>query len=65
MSFYVEDIKPMKYNEQAFDHLVYDEQQKDLVLSFVENHGKSRSQLEDVILGKGRCHQLSQVAVSI
>ncbi|KAK0752558.1 P-loop containing nucleoside triphosphate hydrolase protein [Schizothecium vesticola] len=55
VSFFVEDIRPMTWNAEAFDHLVYDEQQKDLVMSFVENHGQTRKKaaLEDVIVGKG------------
>ncbi|CAK7213580.1 hypothetical protein SCUCBS95973_001847 [Sporothrix curviconia] len=52
-SFYVEDIRPVKWNDGAYDHLVYDEQQKDLVLSFVESHGHTTSKVEDVIIGKG------------
>jgi len=59
VSFFVEDIKPMVWNDEAYDHLVYDEQQKDLVMSFVENHGaaaearKKSKVMEDVIAGKG------------
>ncbi|KAK3384617.1 P-loop containing nucleoside triphosphate hydrolase protein [Lasiosphaeria ovina] len=53
LSFYVEDIKPMAWNDEAFGHLVYDEQQKDLVLAFVENHNRSAPLLGDVIRGKG------------
>ncbi|EFQ32473.1 ATPase [Colletotrichum graminicola] len=55
LAFYVEDIAPITWNDTAYDHLVYDEQQKDLVLSFVENHGRGgRSAMEDVIVGKGQ-----------
>jgi len=56
LEFYVEDIRPMEWNEQAYDHLVYDEQQKDLVLSFVESHGQAAPQVKDVIMGKGTLH---------
>ncbi|CAK7227073.1 hypothetical protein SBRCBS47491_006445 [Sporothrix bragantina] len=52
-SFYVEDIRPVQWNDGAYDHLVYDEQQKDLVLSFVESHGHTTHKVEDVIIGKG------------
>ncbi|EPE07210.1 aaa family ATPase [Ophiostoma piceae UAMH 11346] len=52
-SFCVEDLRPIQWNDQAYDHLVYDEQQKDLVLSFVESHGHSPSKMDDVIIGKG------------
>jgi hypothetical protein len=54
VTFHIEDIGPIEWNNDAFDHLVYDEQQKDLILSFVENHGHTNHQhLEDVIVGKG------------
>jgi hypothetical protein len=67
LSFFVEDIKPVAWNDQAYDHLVYDEQRKDLVMSFVESHSGIRSGtsgpgeqgpskvMEDVIAGKGVC----------
>ncbi|KAL2263308.1 hypothetical protein VTK26DRAFT_7361 [Humicola hyalothermophila] len=64
VSFFVEDIRPVAWNDEAFDHLVYDEQQKDLVMSFVESHcgrgagvgggGARAKALEDVIAGKGQ-----------
>lgn len=41
MNFYVEDLEPMVWNDTAYEHLVYDAQQKDLVLSFVESHGRT------------------------
>ncbi|KAB5578162.1 P-loop containing nucleoside triphosphate hydrolase protein [Coniochaeta sp. 2T2.1] len=53
LSFFVEDIAPVVWNDEAYDHLVYDEQQKDLVMSFVESHDHTKSQVEDVIVGKG------------
>lgn len=43
----------MVWNDTAFDHLVYDEQQKDLVLAFVENHNNAKPMMGDVIVGKG------------
>ncbi|EGR52959.1 uncharacterized protein TRIREDRAFT_74187 [Trichoderma reesei QM6a] len=42
VDFYVEDVDPMAWNDTAFSHLVYDDQQKDLVLSFVQNHNSHR-----------------------
>lgn len=54
----------MTWNDHAFSHLVYDSQQKDLVLSFVENHkpvehhspgtSEAAAPMDDVILGKGQ-----------
>ncbi|KAF5562936.1 TOB3 (member of AAA-ATPase family) [Fusarium napiforme] len=55
--FYVEDLEPIVWNDQAYSHLVFDEQQKDLVLSFVENHSLANgpnTAMEDVIVGKGQ-----------
>lgn len=43
----------MVWNDEAYDHLVYNEQQKDLVLSFVENHTGTKQSMDDVIRGKG------------
>ncbi|KAN0071868.1 P-loop containing nucleoside triphosphate hydrolase protein [Elaphomyces granulatus] len=54
VSFYVDDIEPMVWNDEAYDHLVYNEQQKDLVLSFVENHRGTKQSMDDVIKGKGQ-----------
>ena len=52
VSFYVDDIKPVVWNDEAYDHLVYPEEQKDLVLTFVENHQRTKG-ADDVIMGKG------------
>lgn len=41
VNFYLEDIEPMLWNDKAYEHLVYDPQQKDLVLSFVESHDRA------------------------
>ncbi|PQK13270.1 hypothetical protein BB8028_0004g02010 [Beauveria bassiana] len=38
VQFYIEDIEPIIWNETAYSHLVYDEPQKDLILSFVQRH---------------------------
>ncbi|OAX78965.1 hypothetical protein ACJ72_06722 [Emergomyces africanus] len=54
LNFYVDELKPVEWNDEAYDHLVYDHQQKDLVLSFVENHHGSQRQEDDVISGKGQ-----------
>lgn len=54
VNFYVEDIEQVKWNDEAYDHLVYDEQQKDLILSFVEHHYSSMKMSDDVITGKGQ-----------
>ena len=54
MNFYVDDIKAVRWNDEAYGHLVYDAGQKDLVLTFVENHQRMKTGVDDVIMGKGR-----------
>jgi ATPase family associated with various cellular activities (AAA) len=59
LEFHVNDMRPVQWNDEAYEHLVYPEEQKDLVLSFVQNHRSSARAaaadgLDDVILGKGR-----------
>ena len=54
MNFYVDDIKPVQWNDDAYEHLVYEEESKDLVLTFVENHQNTKREMDDVIIGKGQ-----------
>jgi ATPase family associated with various cellular activities (AAA) len=57
LSFYVDDIRPLNWNDEAYSHLVYPEEQKDLVLTFVENHKRLKAKgsgVDDVIYGKGQ-----------
>ncbi|KAK4239223.1 P-loop containing nucleoside triphosphate hydrolase protein [Achaetomium macrosporum] len=57
VTLFVEHISTMVWNDDAFDHLVYNEQQKDLVLSFVESHSNAPrpgTGMRDVIAGKGK-----------
>ncbi|KAH6676253.1 ATPase [Halenospora varia] len=54
LHFYVDDIKPVVWNDDAYSHLVYQEEQKDLVLTFVDNHQRLKARVDDVIMGKGQ-----------
>lgn len=54
VNFHVDDIKPVNWNDDAYDHLVYHEEQKDLVLTFVDNHKRLNHGVDDVIVGKGQ-----------
>lgn len=54
LEFYVDDITPLIWNDDAYGHLVYQEEQKDLVLTFVENHQRLKTGVDDVIQGKGQ-----------
>jgi hypothetical protein len=51
--FYIDDIKPVVWNDEAYGHLVYPKEQKDLVLTFVDNHQRLKARVDDVIMGKG------------
>lgn len=54
LNFYVDDMKPVTWNDDAYSHLVYPESQKDLVLTFVSNHQRLKTGMDDVIMGKGQ-----------
>ncbi|KAH6693328.1 P-loop containing nucleoside triphosphate hydrolase protein [Leptodontidium sp. MPI-SDFR-AT-0119] len=54
LNFYVDDLKPVVWNDEAYGHLVYPEEQKDLVLTFVDNHQRMKARVDDVIMGKGQ-----------
>jgi DNA polymerase III delta prime subunit len=54
VNFYVDDLRPVNWNDDAYSHLVYQEEQKDLVLTFVENHQRLKQRVDDVIVGKGQ-----------
>lgn len=54
VNFYVDDLKPVVWNDEAYGHLVYPEEQKDLVLTFVDNHQRMKTRVDDVIMGKGK-----------
>jgi len=54
VKFHIDDIKPLIWNDEAYGHLVYPEEQKDLVLTFVQNHQRmNQGGIDDVIMGKG------------
>ncbi|KAF2466713.1 P-loop containing nucleoside triphosphate hydrolase protein [Lindgomyces ingoldianus] len=54
--FYLDLIKDIKFNDNAFESLVLPEDQKELILSFAESQAMNRSNFDDVISGKGRGH---------
>ena len=54
VNFYIDDIKPVVWNDEAYEHLVYPEEQKNLVLTFVEHHKGMEQGMDDVIMGKGQ-----------
>ena len=52
--FSVDYVSPISWDEEAFDHLVYSSEHKDLLLTFVKNHKDYGRQVDDVITGKGQ-----------
>ncbi|KAF1971941.1 P-loop containing nucleoside triphosphate hydrolase protein [Bimuria novae-zelandiae CBS 107.79] len=53
-SFFIDSIKDIVWNDDAFGSLVAPQEQKDLILSFAESQVKSREDFDDFIQGKGR-----------
>ena len=54
MLFFVDFIKEIEWNENAFSTLVLPEDTKDLLMSFVESQVENKNTFDDVIQGKGK-----------
>ncbi|KAF2242114.1 P-loop containing nucleoside triphosphate hydrolase protein [Trematosphaeria pertusa] len=54
--FYLDLIRDIKFDENAFKSLVLPEDQKELILSFAESQASHSTVFDDVISGKGRGH---------
>lgn len=54
MLFFVDFIKEIEWNENAFNTLVLPEDTKDLLMSFVESQVENKNAFDDVIQGKGK-----------
>lgn len=54
LNFFVNCIKEIEWQNNAFDRLVLPKNQKELVLGFTESQQKYRDTFDDVIEGKGR-----------
>ena len=51
--FYIEGIRPFVWNDEAYEYLVYPQEQKDLVLTIIGNHQRSKREgFIDVVDGK-------------
>ena len=60
----IDNIRPIAWNEDAYDHLVFPVDQKDLLLAFVRNHTQSVETKHDVIAGKGGIPSISVYGVA-
>lgn len=49
----IEDVRSVAWNESVYDELVFAPDQKDLLLSFVQNHSQMSGQRNDIMLDKG------------
>ncbi|KAL2067513.1 hypothetical protein VTL71DRAFT_1938 [Oculimacula yallundae] len=54
LSFFVDSIQPIQFNEQAFSSLVLPPSQKELILAFASSQIAHSQKFDDVISGKGR-----------
>ncbi|KAL5118601.1 hypothetical protein ACEQ8H_003452 [Pleosporales sp. CAS-2024a] len=54
LNFFVNCVKDIEWQKNAFDRLVLPENQKELILGFTESQLKCRDSFDDVIEGKGR-----------
>ncbi|PVH77056.1 P-loop containing nucleoside triphosphate hydrolase protein [Cadophora sp. DSE1049] len=54
LSFFVDSILPIKFNDQAFSSLVLPPSQKELILAFASSQVLHSQKFDDVISGKGR-----------
>ena len=51
---FLDQIIPIKFSDNAFQSLVLPNEQKDLILAFVESQVKHKHEFDDIIEGKGR-----------
>jgi DNA polymerase III delta prime subunit len=54
LTFYIDAVKEISWNEDAFASLVAPEEQKELILAFAQSQSVNRDRFDDVIQGKGR-----------
>ncbi|KAJ4352210.1 uncharacterized protein N0V89_007557 [Didymosphaeria variabile] len=54
LNFFVNCVKEIEWQKDAFDRLVLPKNQKELILGFTESQQKHRAAFDDVIEGKGR-----------
>ena len=53
VEFPIDTLSPIRWDEGAWDHLVYDHYKKDMILTFARDHNTSTTKSTDVIAGKG------------
>ncbi|KAF2265557.1 P-loop containing nucleoside triphosphate hydrolase protein [Lojkania enalia] len=54
LDFYIDNIRDIEWNNDAFKYLVAPQDQKNLILAFAESQAKYRDHFDDFIQGKGK-----------
>ncbi|KAH7128218.1 ATPase [Dendryphion nanum] len=54
LAFYINNVKPIQWNTQAFNSLVLPERQKKMVLALSKTQAASSNTFDDIISGKGK-----------
>lgn len=54
VDFYIDNLLPIQWNENAFDQLVLPSSQKTLIRALVESHVRDTNSFDDIIKGKGK-----------
>jgi SpoVK/Ycf46/Vps4 family AAA+-type ATPase len=54
LDFFVRHVKEIEWDKHAFEGLVLDPDQKEMILTFSESHLQNRGTFDDVISGKGK-----------
>ena len=54
MNFLVEHVEPLKLDDSAYDDLVLEQKQKELILSFAKQQRSHVKEMSDIISGKGQ-----------
>lgn len=54
MEFYVDHVQEVEFDDNAFDSLVLEKEQKELILAFAQSQVKFKDSFDDIISGKGK-----------
>jgi predicted ATP-dependent serine protease len=54
VSFYVDRVDDITWNEDAFQRLVLPHDYKEIVLAFVDSQLNNKDQFDDIVQGKGQ-----------
>lgn len=58
--FYIENVQPIRWSENAFSRLVLPPGYKDIIRAFVQEQLSRDDEFDDIIYGKGEAESLQQ-----